>query len=238
MFKILVIILALFSKNSYSTDGYIFPSQMSDESEPIMKNTDNRDPFESLNRKVFKFNNYLEKIFLKPITLGYRKVFPQSIQKGVNNIIYNLTVPLSMVNALLIGNVNDSLKCFWKFILNTSFGLAGFYNFTDLTNLSVDDYNFSETMKYYKFPQGPYLILPILGPSNLRGVFGISTDTFLDPIFYIFNGNFNKYRIGLTIINSYSNKIEFVDKIERNSLDAYSTIKSLYLQNRDFNNNK
>ncbi|MFN7038968.1 MAG: VacJ family lipoprotein [Alphaproteobacteria bacterium] len=232
--KIFITILSfslLISNSAFSNSNYIFPSQMEDDSDtPVSIN--NSDPFEKYNRKIFTINQYIEKAIFKPITITYMKLLPKNIQKGVSNFVNNLYTPLSFINSALTLSLNDSLTNLWRFILNTSFGVGGFYDFASQAGLKNNKRDFSDTLAFYKFGKGPYIIIPILGPSNGRETIGKITDILIDPINYIPNTNFVNFRTGLIILDSYSDKIKYIDNIEKNSLDPYVTIRSLFLQNK------
>jgi len=197
------------------------------------KNTDNldTDPLCGYNRAMFAFNEGFDKILLRPVTSGYRYVMPEEGRHMVSNFLDNLYTPVIFANSVLQGDPQNSFASLWRFILNSTLGGAGLFDFASASGLHNRPADFGETLAMYGVDSGPYVVLPILGPSNIRDGVGRLTDAFLTPTNYASNSV--SYSIwGATAIDIRSRNMSLIDSIYKDSLDPYSTMKSLYEQKR------
>jgi phospholipid-binding lipoprotein MlaA len=200
---------------------------------------DPRDPLEPLNRAVFTFNDELDKYTFKPVAQGYNFVLPQFVRTGVRNFFSNLQDPWIGVNNLLQGKVDWAMSDFFRFIANSTFGLAGL---TDIaTDMRMEKHNedFGQTLGRWGLPSGAYLVLPILGPSTVRDGTGLIADAYAYLPWRIpTDQKFNHYvawRNGLTIldtINIRANLLGSSDLLEQAALDRYTFVRDAYLQRR------
>jgi phospholipid-binding lipoprotein MlaA len=241
-FLIFLLLSCATLKNSYSEEVVSIPDSWSN---PFAATTSYEteeeiyDPFEKFNRKIYSFNNTLDKYALRPIAKGYRWL-PKPIRKTVRNFITNITTPLTMVNSLLQGDVQNTSVSFRRFVINTIAGVGGLFDVATPYGLRHRKEDFGQTLGAYGIEAGPYLMLPVLGPSNTRDFTGTVTDTFINPVWYIEDPKIlsdDEFRIGLAIVSGVDKReslLEVVDDIERNSLDPYSAIRSAYTQRRDY----
>lgn len=191
-----------------------------------------QDPLEPFNRAVFRFNEFVDSLLLKPVTTVYRAVVPEIGREGVSNFLSNLKAPVTIANSILQGDPGNAFTSFWRFVLNTTFGIGGVFDFAGYYGIHERQEDFAQTMGVYGAGSGAYLVLPILGPSSTRDLFGRVVDVFSDPFFYWFTDEENIARAVATGIDTRSENYELIDNVYRDSLDPYATFRSGYLQKR------
>jgi phospholipid-binding lipoprotein MlaA len=197
------------------------------------------DPLESVNRGIFWFNRMFDQVLLKPITQGYRFVVPEKGREMVDNFVSNLYTPVVLVNSVMQRDPQNSFATGWRFILNTTFGVGGLFDFASAVGLHNRPADLGETMAFYGVGPGPYVYLPFIGPSDLRDSFGRLGDAFMMPTNYApswFKGG-DGYWIeygtwGLTAIDERSKNWSLINDLYSNSLDPYTTFRSAYTQKR------
>ncbi len=191
------------------------------------------DPIEPVNRGIFKFNEIVDAGLIKPLAKGYTFLVPSVARKGFSNFLDNLTSPVSFFNAVLQGNKEQAFTVFWRFTLNSTFGLAGFRDFAAEQGLVATSEDFGQTLGRYGIGAGPYIVLPIIGPSNLRDAPARIADYYMDPYNYQTTQQFRIGRGVVTAIDKRAQNMELIDDIYKNSLDPYATIRSGYQQKRE-----
>lgn len=197
---------------------------------------------ESYNRAMFKFNSAADYFVIKPVAKGYRAITTEFIRERVHNFFANLKEPTATINHSLQGNFADSGISLGRFVINSTLGLLGTFDVAGGWGLKNNTTGFDKTLAAWCVPDGPFIVLPILGPSTPRATVGLAADTVSDPIYWAnyyahFGNDLERYSFyyGLTALGFVSlreEKIEFIDKLTENSVDVYSTIKSAYIQNR------
>jgi len=199
--------------------------------------------FEGTSRAIFKFNMAFDDAVLEPIAKGYNKL-PEPIRKGTSNFTSNIGMLLSIPNNILQGNFKQLGHTAGSFIVNTSVGILGFLNPAEKIGLKPHKEDVGQTLGTYGFGPGCYFVLPILGPSTARDEVGMLADTFADPFAHVTlrehellgsSGNsLDYYSIkGAGAVNFRSDNITNFDSLEKNSIDLYSSFKSIYLQDRE-----
>ena len=193
----------------------------------------NSDPLEPLNRSVFEFNQVVDGIIIRPVAAGYRAITPQPVRNHVGNVADNLFEPLSMVNSLLQGDVQGGMKNFWRFVINSTVGLAGINDVASTAGLSENREDFGQTLAVWGVGSGPYIVLPILGPSNGRDTVGIVTDWFINPVNYAVDDGWTSAGIaaGQAVVRR-ERLLDPIDDINASSIDPYATFRSIYEQRR------
>ena len=196
------------------------------------------DPFEGFNRSMFEFNYPFDRFVLKPVAKGYRAITNQFIRDRVRGILSNLREPVTAGNYLLQGEPKSTGASLSRFVINSTLGLAGMFDVAEGWGLPRDRTSFNETFAKWCIPDGPYIVLPFLGPSNPRHATGIVMEFVFDPVFWATYHDANihdraawGYAIlqGITLRES---ALELTDDLERNSVDYYVTMRSAYLQNQ------
>ena len=197
------------------------------------------DPFESVNRNIFKFNNNLDDYFFKPVAKGWRKI-PDIPRKPLTNLATTAKTPISLANAILQLNKESIGNILGRFLINMTFGLGGLFdvastdNFGNITEVEED---FGQTLAVWGVPDGPYVMLPIFGPSSIRDAFGLGVDTITNPLSfgYRMNGIGLEARLSGPVVRGVSTRekyLDYLDEMKEGSLDFYATMRSLYRQKR------
>jgi phospholipid-binding lipoprotein MlaA len=197
---------------------------------------DENDPYESFNRKMFALNEKLDKNFALPVSKAYAKVLPEPARDGVHNVLMNLNSPVTLANDILQGNFAHAGATFGRLIVNTTVGLGGLIDVGTPMGMPYHEEDFGETLALYGVGEGPYLVLPLFGPSNPRDAAGRVVDVGFDPLTYI--GFHNKgWWVGgrqvLGLVDERSRNIDTMDQLRRTSVDLYATLRSLYRQHRN-----
>lgn len=198
------------------------------------------DPAEPLNRAIFEFNLFLDKGILRPIASVYRTVLPQFAQDGVQNFLRWLRSPVIFINDILQGKPERAHETAMRFAAN-SLGFFGFIDWAGDAGLEFHDEDFGQTLAVWGFGEGPYVMLPVLGPSNIRDTVGFVVDSFLlDPIAWWARQDSNAFihwfqfvRFGATAVDSRARNMDQLAEIEESSLDFYAAVRSLYRQRRN-----
>jgi len=222
--------------------GCATPPPASDEAGMAAYNEAN-DPIEPLNRYFFELNLGIDKLFLRPVSEIYRGVVPEIARDGVRNMLHNLDKPVILANDLLQGETDRAGYTAGSFVLNSTVGLLGFFDVTtgpdSFTGLDWPDHeeDFGQTLGVWGASEGPYLVLPLIGPAPPRDAAGRAVDSLIDPWGYLLNNEhrlgFALSRFGIAALDMRSRNIETLDEIERSSIDFYATIRSLYRQRRN-----
>lgn len=192
------------------------------------------DPWENWNRKVFYFNQTIDTYFLKPIAQGYKAVLPERVEQGVNNVFENLEIPITIVNSILQAKFCHAFEQSLRLTLNTVMGFGGIVNVASYVNLGIESTaveDFAQTLQVWGVPQGPFLMLPFLGPATVGGLPAYAVDYWLDPVNYHEREQSRHAIVALDVINT---RVQYLptDKLIRG--DAYSFIRDAYLQRRHF----
>ena len=199
--------------------------------------------FEKTSRAIFKFNLAFDDAIVEPIAKGYNKL-PEPVKIGTSNFTSNIGVLLSIPNNLLQGNFNQLGHSVGSFLINSSVGILGILNPAEKMGLKPHKEDVGQTLATYGIDTGCYFVLPILGPTTARDSLGLLVDTFVDPFAHVtirenqlfgVSGNSLDYFTvkGTTIIDFRADNEININSLEKNSLDIYSSFKSLYLQDRE-----
>ena len=196
----------------------------------------NNDPLEGVNRGIYKFNDVADKAVIKPVAKAYKAVTPSPIRKGFNNFFNNLGSLTTVINDLLQFKFAHAFTDAGRFVINTTFGLAGFIDVASMDNIPNRKEDFGQTLGYWGVGNGAYLVLPILGPSTLRDATGFAIDTATsDPITYTHNiGEIrlhNQIRAA-QLVDKRTQLLDAGDLVDNASLDPYSFVREAYLQRR------
>jgi len=195
------------------------------------------DPLEPLNRGIFEFNRHFDAFVLKPAAIGYRKMVPAFFRERVHTVLQTAESPVVFANDLLQGKLGRAGVTLGRFVVNATLGLGGLFDMASEMGLEYHDEDFGQTLAVWGADEGPYLMIPVLGPTNVRDGVGRVVDIFLDPATYIFaDANTQKVlyaRMGAIALDVRERHIETIENLEETSIDFYSTIRSLYRQHRD-----
>lgn len=189
------------------------------------------DPIEPLNRAIFQFNHTVDGVILKPIAQGYSEVVPERGRVMVSNLVSNVKEPVTFANSVLQLDAKNSFSTLWRFMINSSVGVGGLFDAASEVGLKNRDTGLGDTFAMYGADAGPYIIIPILGPSTVRDGLGRLGDTLMDPVSYTKNSVFYSVVAVKTIDARYHN-LKLLDDVYKSSLDPYATIRSGYMQHR------
>jgi len=195
------------------------------------------DPAEPANRTVFEINRGLDSAILKPVAKFYRDSTPQFFQDRINHALANLRAPLIFINDLLQGELDRAMATLARFLVNSSWGLLGLNDIATDMGMEGHDEDFGQTLAVWGVPGGPYLMLPLFGPSNPRDAVGLAVDFLINP-FNQWAANTNREyatfaRTGAHAMDMRSLHMETLDALEKDSLDFYASIRALYRQRRN-----
>ncbi len=199
--------------------------------------------FEGTSRAIFKFNMAVDEAVIEPLAKGYNKL-PAPVKKGTSNFTSNIGTLLSIPNNILQGNFKQLGHSVGSFVINTSVGILGFLNPAEKIGLKPHKEDVGQTLGTYGVGTGCYFVLPILGPTTARDSLGMLADTFVDPFAHVTlrenelfstSGNTLDYFSVKTVtaVDFRSDNDKNFQSLEKNSLDLYSSMKSLYLQDRE-----
>jgi len=194
------------------------------------------DPIEPVNRAIFSFNRGLDAVILKPVASVYKQVLPQTLQDGIRNFLNNLRTPLILANNLLQGDIDGAHQTIARFTTNSIIGFGGFGDPAGDLGVKYRSEDFGQTLGVWGIGEGPYLMLPIFGPSNPRDLIGLVVESVADPI-EIWADNTDRdaipiSRLLLRGIDRRARNLKTIDELEKSSLDFYATVRSLYRQVR------
>jgi len=194
------------------------------------------DPLEPMNRVVLDTNTALDNAFIKPMAEIYRQSVPLFVRDGIRSVIDNLAEPRIFVNDLLQGRPDGAEKTFVRFFLNTTIGVAGTSDFATGQGFPKQSGDFGQTLYTWGFADGPYLVLLLFGPSNLRDALGLGVDLFTTPPALVVTGHAGVVTNAVvgTVdgMDLRSRNIESLDEIVASALDYYSNLKSITQQRR------
>ncbi len=193
---------------------------------------DPRDPLESLNRQVFAFNEGLDTAVLKPLAQVYDKVLPAPVQDCFSNGFSNLREPSNAFNNLLQGKGADAVNDVCRFAINTTVGLLGCFDVASKMGLDRHREDFGQTLAVWGAGNGPFLVLPLFGPSSVRDGVGLGVETFLDVNFWIENVRTRNIIFGVRTVNARDQLLGADDVISGAALDKYTFVRDGYLQRR------
>ena len=196
------------------------------------------DPLEPLNRIVFAVNEMLDTIVLRPAAFVYGKVLPDPVRLGVRNVIRHLSLPFTFVNDVAQGEWERSGDTAQRFLLNTMVGFVGLIDVAEDHGLPHRSTDFGSTLASWGVGEGPYLVLPLAGPSNVRDGVGLVVQSVADPVDIAFRNAGHEHmplvRAGVATIDFRHRNLDTLDDFKANALDYYAFIRTLYRQRRAF----
>ena len=190
------------------------------------------DPYEPFNRAMLDFNLALDKAILRPVTSVYLEIVPDPLQTNVHNFLQNLRGPVIFANDLFQGELDRAGTALLRFAMNSTFGILGINDFAAEVGIEKHDEDFGQTLAIWEVESGPYLVLPIFGPSSPRDGVGLLADTLIDPFTWLTPLEFRIGRSFGTAVDKRARNFDQINDLEKNSLDFYSAVRSLYRQKR------
>lgn len=195
------------------------------------------DPFESSNRTIFAFNKAVDKAVIHPVVKGYRFIVPEPGRKGLRNFLRNLKSPVTLANEVLQGDVDGAGKVVLRAVVNTLVGVGGVFDVAGAEGYEYEQEDFGQTLGAWGVGHGPYLVLPILGPSSARDYAGYIVDSFADPLrWYLFNIDEEGWyyaKVGVEYLDLRESLVDVLEELEKSSIDYYAAVRSTYYQRRE-----
>lgn len=192
-----------------------------------------RDPLEPFNRGVFRFNDAVDEAVVKPVAVVYRDITPDLVRTGVSNFFGNLSDFWSFINATLQARPQEAVENLARFNVNTILGLGGVLDIASEMGIDRTRLDFGQTMGRWGIPSGPYLVLPLLGPSSVRDAAGFSVESRGDLVMGVNHIPARNSLYGLRLIETRANLLRASSMLEGAALDKYSFARDFYLQRRE-----
>lgn len=196
------------------------------------------DPLYGFNKAVFAFNDVADQAVMRPVAKGYRAAVPQPARKGVSNFFRNLRAPVNLTNELLQGDMAGAGNVLTRTTVNTFIGVGGLVDVAAMEGMPYDQEDFGQTLGVWGVGHGPYLVLPLLGPSSARDGSGLLVDQLFDPLNWYFynvspsNEGWKYGRLAAEGIVKREELLDVLDDLRRNSFDYYVAMRSAYVQRR------
>lgn len=191
-----------------------------------------RDPLEPLNRAIYSFNDGFDKVLAKPAAEAYRFVLPNFMRTGVSNFFSNLNDVIVMLNSLLQGKFTQGVSDFARLFVNTTVGVLGLFDVATELDLQKHNEDFGQTLGYWGIGDGPYVVLPFLGPSSARDTVGWVGDFYAWPVTYVKDDTTRWVLIGVRFVGLRADLLEASKILETAALDPYVFVRDAYLQRR------
>ena len=208
----------------------------SDDADAMAEFKEADDPIEPANRIFYVVNDGLDTYLLRPVAKGYHYVVPQPVRTGVHNVLSNLGSPVLITADMLQGKPRRTGDAVMRFLINSTVGLVGIFDVADELGYPTHDNDFGITLASWDLPEGPFLFLPILGPTNPRDATGFGADLAVDPFTWVGAGvavsTLGWTKAGANAVDSRERVLDPVDQIKKTALDPYATFRSLYRQHR------
>jgi len=191
-----------------------------------------RDPLEDINRAIFAFNDFLDSYIMVPIAKTYRFIMPEFVREMGRNFFENFNVPVVAINDLLQGDIENAGISLGRFVVNSTVGVLGFFEVAERIHLKQHPADFGQTLHSYGVGSGPYVMLPLFGPSTARDAIGKGVDSFLNPITYFLELETRLYLKASETVVSREAVLDELDELRKGSLDYYAAVRSAWFQNR------
>jgi phospholipid-binding lipoprotein MlaA len=206
--------------------------------EALAEYNQTNDPLEPTNRVFYAVNNGLDTVILRPAAIAYRDAVPETVRAHTHNVLANLSTPVTLFDDMLEAKPRLAGDSFMRLLLNTTVGVGGVFDVATGWGWPAHETDGGITLALWGLPNGPYLFLPVLGPSSPRDAVGFAADTGMDPLTWIGRGDtvtaLDWSRYGLSALDTRASLLSTLDRIKAEALDPYATIRSLYQQHRQY----
>lgn len=194
------------------------------------------DPLEPTNRVFYRINDGLDTVILRPVAIAYRDVVPETVRTHTHQFLTNLASPVVLADDMLQGKPRRAGDTLMRLLINSTVGVGGIFEVADGWGYPAHETDFGVTLALWGLPDGPFLFLPVFGPSNPRDAVGIGADIALDPLTWVGKGAtvtaLNIARFGVSAVDARAAHLDDIDQIKKTALDPYATFRSLYRQHR------
>ena len=218
-----------------SLGGCATPPPASDK-DAVTDYNETNDPLEPTNRVIYAFDDGLDTVLLRPAAVAYRFVVPQPVRSGIHNVLSNLGTPVQLSNDMLEGKPRRAGDTTMRFLINTTVGVLGIFDIAKDWGYPDHDADFGMTLALWGLPEGPFLFLPVLGPSDPRDAIGRGVDAAMDPFTWVGQGAavraLDWSRFGMSALDQRERHLDDIESVKKTALDPYATFRSLYRQHR------
>ncbi len=194
------------------------------------------DPLEPTNRAIYAFNNGLDTVIMRPAAQAYRFLIPAPVRGGIHNVLANLGTPVQLGNDILEAKPRRAGDTTMRFLINTTAGVMGIFDVADGWGYPDHDSDFGMTMALWGLPEGPFLFLPVFGPSDPRDAVGLGVNAAMDPFTWVGQGTavraLDWSRFAMNGLDQRERHLDDLESIKKTALDPYATFRSLYRQHR------
>lgn len=195
--------------------------------------TQGQDPWEGANRGLFHVNKGIDRAVIRPTTVFYHHALPHPVREGAHNVLYNLGEPVTFINNVVQLHPAKAGKTLVRFVVNSTVGIAGIFDITGANGLQREPSGFNDTLARYGAPNGPYIFLPVFGPSSVRDLTGRVVDVVTDPFTWINYSGRAGVQTGRTVIAGLDKRDQadpILKDVNRTATDPYATLRSAFLQ--------
>lgn len=190
------------------------------------------DPWEPYNRGVFRFNGQFDRFVLDPLTYGYKAVLPDAVERALMRAVLNLDAPSIMINDGLQLEWWDAAVTLQRFVVNSTIGIGGLFDPAEAIGLDPHHSDFGQTLALAEVGSGPYMVLPVFGPTTVRDAGGTLTDMAMSPLLYVLGPVIEIGRVGGAGIATRAEVVRDMQTLEKESIDFYAALRSAFYQNR------
>jgi len=191
------------------------------------------DPWEAYNRKIYSFNMAMDKAVARPVAKGYNAIVPEAPRRGIRNFFKNLDYPVTFLNLLAQGKIEDALTATGRFLMNSTVGVLGFVDVATKVEIPDYDEDFGQTLAVWGWKNSRYLVMPVFGPYTVRDFLGRSFYGYFHPISYVAREYNNYIPMVVDLIALRAELLPFQAELEAAS-DPYALVRDVYLQNREY----
>lgn len=219
---------------SCSFTASVFAKNIFANEDPVRKiNPD--DPYESFNRPMFTFNDYFDKIVLKPIATLYSKIVPKPLVKGISNVYSNIDTVPTVINDVLQINIYQASNDLWRLLINSTIGIGGLFDVATDMGLQRNAEDFGLTLARWGYEKSNYLVIPFLGPSTVRDTIAWPVNYQYMTIYPLIHRWKTRYAIyGLGVVSKRADYLRFQDVMQQAAIDKYVFVRDAYLQKRAY----
>lgn len=194
------------------------------------------DPLEESNRRVFAFNQAVDRAVINPVIKGYRTVAPKPVRTSIRNFLRNLRSPVNFINEVLQADADGAGTVLLRTAINTTVGIGGLFDVAGHEGIEYEPEDFGQTLAVWGVGHGPYMVVPFIGPSSLRDYSGYFADSMMDPLhWYLYNIDEEPLymaKMGMDYLDLRESLIDSLSEIEKSSIDYYASVRSIYYQQR------
>lgn len=198
---------------------------------PDNAGSDPSDPWEVVNRHTYAFNQGVDNVLIKPIAKGYQFIVPEPVRDSVTHFYQNLGEPSNALNNVLQGKVEEGILSLFRLMINSTVGVGGLFDVASEVGITRMPEDFGQTMGVWGISDGPYVVLPIFGPSTVRDSVGLVPEFFTDPNYYVDNDYVRWSSWGVKFVNTRERLLPYTDMLEL-QVDPYVAMRNAYLQSR------